>query len=591
MTRPVDRVLSRLDNPKRSSGCWKARCPAHDDSHASLSVKEYPDGSAGVKCFTGCTTDQVLSAMGLERRHLFPDQSAPTGPVRRVHVYEDDNRRPFARKTVVKYPDGRKDGWWEHSEDGGKTWERGEGDKRLLYRYPEVLDAIRDGKPVYLNEGERGADTCCLMGLCGTSHGHGTSFETGYADQLEGARVVVVVDRDKASEDWARYNVGPVLRKTARAVTFVQSATAREHDDAHDHFVAGKRADDFLKRVDLSGVPTLAPTTLNGTFQPVVQRYLWAPYLPEGKMVLLDADGGVGKSSLALAIAASLSQGVLPNGDGRRDPVKTLYLHQGEDPTEELETVYRACGGVPGMIGYVETLDCLDARGCAMLEATIRDGGFGLVVLDALFYFLQGLMRDSHQAFDVMPTMKRIAQIYQRTSATAIHIRHTGKSVVGRAVSDLGLGSVQFRNSHRGQLVARFHPDVKGLVIVQDLKGSILTDRGESFAYRRVGNALEWVMDFEDPYAGRVDVQSARAWLVDLLARGPQESDRVRELAIGAKVSWKAVRTLKGVAVKRRIGGIGGEGRWLWSLDPGVDPFEDAESHKETVGAGWWQDK
>jgi hypothetical protein len=44
--------------------------------------------------------------------------------------------------------------------------------------------------------------------------------------------------------------------------------------------------------------------------EPEEITWLWHPYMPEGALVMLDGDPGVGKSYLALAIAASISRGV-----------------------------------------------------------------------------------------------------------------------------------------------------------------------------------------------------------------------------------------------------------------------------------------
>lgn len=601
MNDPVELVLSKLPDAKRSSGGWKAFCPAHNDTHKeSLSIRRYPDGSCGVKCFAGCPTDSILGALGLERKHLFPRKPGEGDgkPVvqKRVHTYRDERGRPVQRKTVAKHPDGKKFANWEHSVDGGANWIEKQGDGRYLYNYPEVLEAIRAGKPVYLNEGEKGADACMVAGVCGTSHGMGAgNFDEAFARQLTGAKVVVVADKDEPGEAWARYKVAPVLRRFAKAVAFVESATKGPGDDAWDHFSQGFKLSQLVKRPDLSGVPAAETVVYNGTFQPVALSYLWQPYIPAGKMVLLDADGGVGKSSLALAVAACLSQGIVPPveridpaaGPSRCAPAKTLYLHRGEDGDDELETVYRACGGVEGSIAYCTSIEHLDARGCAVLEQTIRETGATLVVVDALMYFLS-FLRDGNQSIEVGPVLQRIANVYAATGASGVHIRHTGKtgaSNTGRATSDMGLGSVQFRNSHRGQLVARWHPEMRGVVVVQDLKGSILNPRGESFAYRRAGHAVEFLPDVEDPWARPGSTEDPREWLIALLAKNPGGLDSafVKRAATAAGL-WSAVRKLQGVAVKTKSGY---QGEWIWKLSPDIDPFDEpGETRKEQPA--WW---
>lgn len=66
-------LLSRLDGVKdRGHGRWLAKCPAHDDRSPSLSVREADDGVVLLKCFSGCCVADIVAAVGLELRDLFP---------------------------------------------------------------------------------------------------------------------------------------------------------------------------------------------------------------------------------------------------------------------------------------------------------------------------------------------------------------------------------------------------------------------------------------------------------------------------------------------------------------------------------------
>ena len=70
---PIDLVLSLLPSrPKRSSGGYVVKCPAHDDRSPSLSISTGRDGRVLLKCFAGCSTESVLDALGLNWRDLFP---------------------------------------------------------------------------------------------------------------------------------------------------------------------------------------------------------------------------------------------------------------------------------------------------------------------------------------------------------------------------------------------------------------------------------------------------------------------------------------------------------------------------------------
>ena len=77
---PDKHDLARLDGMTRTGHGFMARCPAHEDSKASLSIKTRPDGATLLHCFAGCATAAVLAAIGLTERDLFltgDDSNAP----------------------------------------------------------------------------------------------------------------------------------------------------------------------------------------------------------------------------------------------------------------------------------------------------------------------------------------------------------------------------------------------------------------------------------------------------------------------------------------------------------------------------------
>lgn len=86
----LDKVLNRLDKVK-SAGVdkWKACCPAHDDKNPSLAISETSEGVVLLKCWAGCTTKEIVSAMGLELRDLFPGDKQPRrGPSKAAIEHE-----------------------------------------------------------------------------------------------------------------------------------------------------------------------------------------------------------------------------------------------------------------------------------------------------------------------------------------------------------------------------------------------------------------------------------------------------------------------------------------------------------------------
>lgn len=81
----VANLLDKLERVRPTGpGRWLACCPAHEDNHPSLSVRETGDGTVLVHDFAGCEVTEILFAVGMELKDLFPanEQSyrAPTRP-------------------------------------------------------------------------------------------------------------------------------------------------------------------------------------------------------------------------------------------------------------------------------------------------------------------------------------------------------------------------------------------------------------------------------------------------------------------------------------------------------------------------------
>lgn len=91
----TESLLSRLENVKRTgTDRWLAKCPAHDDKSPSLSIRELSDGRTLMHCFSGCSVNDVVVAVGLELADLFPER--PVGH----HVPRE--RAPFNALDVLR---------------------------------------------------------------------------------------------------------------------------------------------------------------------------------------------------------------------------------------------------------------------------------------------------------------------------------------------------------------------------------------------------------------------------------------------------------------------------------------------------------
>jgi len=75
---PVARVLHRLIGVQSRAGGWSAKCPAHEDAIASLSVGIGADDRVLLHCFAGCDVRAIVAALDLALRDLFPPPARRT---------------------------------------------------------------------------------------------------------------------------------------------------------------------------------------------------------------------------------------------------------------------------------------------------------------------------------------------------------------------------------------------------------------------------------------------------------------------------------------------------------------------------------
>lgn len=271
---PVARVLDLVEH-KRSGANWVAVCPAHADGSPSLSIKRTPNGDALLYCHAGCETAEVMASIGLTMADLYRDgrdrpkdvwrasgqpipgarprlqavqpsgrraaSRSPLGPVVASYDYRDESGAVLFTKTRhepkdfrVKRPDG--------------SWGIGDA-RRVLYRLPDVLAAVRSTELVWVVEGEKDADRLTAMGLAATCNFDGaaktgtrTKWRPEYGDQLAGAHVVIVRDLDEAGAGHALAAFDDLTGKAA-SVRIVEPATGSEHDDVSDHLDAGHDLD------------------------------------------------------------------------------------------------------------------------------------------------------------------------------------------------------------------------------------------------------------------------------------------------------------------------------------------------------------
>lgn len=99
-----DEFVSKLDGVRRSGCGIVAKCPAHDDHRPSLSVKEGARGLL-VRCWAGCTVEEICAGLGLKTANLFYD-ALPPGDVldhrRRTGEREQAERKAAQHQQGLK---------------------------------------------------------------------------------------------------------------------------------------------------------------------------------------------------------------------------------------------------------------------------------------------------------------------------------------------------------------------------------------------------------------------------------------------------------------------------------------------------------
>ena len=287
----LHQIAERLDRVTwRGHDGFTARCPAHEDRDPSLSADLGDDGRVLLRCHAGCTTEAVVAAAGVTFADLFPEARDPGIQVARAHRPKVVDRYPYTDEEGEvlfeverlspkgfrqRRPDGR----------GGWVWKLGDV-RRVLYRLPEVLDAVGAGEVVFVCEGEKDADALADLGYCATTMpgGTGGGWRDDYSDAFAGADVVVVADADEPGRRHAE-KVRQSLEGVAKTVVVVEPAEG--HKDVAEHLGAGYGITDFVpvdaanhnvvaepaRDIDIPGAatwPTLDPAALHGLAGEVV---------------------------------------------------------------------------------------------------------------------------------------------------------------------------------------------------------------------------------------------------------------------------------------------------------------------------------
>lgn len=296
-------------------------------------------------------------------------------------------------------------------------------------------------------------------------------------------------------------------------------------------------------------------------------RWLWYPFIPYGKVTIIQGDPGEGKTSFVLAMIALLTTGKpLPEEDTAAEPISVIY-QSAEDGLADtikprLEMSGADCSHVLVIDESDKELTLCDER----LEQAVQETGARLIVLDPLQAYL-GDNVDMHRANEVRPIFKRLFAMADRTGCAIILIGHMNKAQ-GLKSSYRGLGSIDFRAAARSVLlVGRLKSDPTVRVVAHDK--SSLAPEGKSIAFSLdAENGFQWIgycdISVDDVLSGVGSVQTKTALMEDELRRmltKPVPAEEVFRRAAELRISERTVKIAK-KNLKVQTEKLGGQ--WVW---------------------------
>lgn len=340
-----ERVLPRLEGVRPSGGQFIARCPAHEDRKASLTVKAGQEHPVTLFCHAGCSTEDVLTALGL----TWADVSAPrvspvttevwtpAGAAVAVYDYRDETGgllyqalRTRDKQFLQRRPDPTaKSGW---------AWSLG-NTRRVLYRLPEIIQAVKDGKEIWCVEGEKDVNNLVALGVEATCNSGGAGkFLAEFAGLFRDATVTIVADADDPGRKHA-IGVKELLADVAARVRIVEAAVGK---DISDHLAAGKDLSEVC--VSDSGETGRAELAVDlwEFIREGDEPYDWVVegLIERGDRIILTGHEGGGKSVLIRQMAVTIAAGIHPFNFNHIEPRKVLVIDL-ENSTRQSRRRYR----------------------------------------------------------------------------------------------------------------------------------------------------------------------------------------------------------------------------------------------------------
>ena len=476
-------VLQRFPDAKPTGESqYEARCPAHEDRTASLSI-----GIRGeltlVCCHAGCDTGAVLQAVGLEMKDLMPQRSGSDGNgkprvIAATYDYQDEQGnllyqavRFFPKDFRQRRPDS----------NGGWSWSV-KGCRKIPYRLPELL-AADPSTTIYKVEGEKDSDRMFELGLVATCNvGGAGKWRREYGEHLRGRNVVILPDNDEPGHADAE-QVARMLHGVAASVRIVNLPDLPQKGDVSDWLGRlGEAADpaELLEEMaSKAPVWTQADsTTAKANSPPAPLREIVTAHpklrppaidglLRVGETMNVIAAPKGGKSWLASGLAMQVAVGGKWINKFHCTKGRTLLI-DGELHAETIAHRLPAVANAMGLRGeeYLDAIDVwtLRGRGADLLSLGrqlegLEAGRYSLVILDAWYRFLPAGTNENDNAA-VMALYNVIDGYADRLRAGWLNIHHASKgNQADKSITDVGSGAGSQSRAADSHLAIRPHEE------------------------------------------------------------------------------------------------------------------------------------
>ena len=300
-------------------------------------------------------------------------------------------------------------------------------------------------------------------------------------------------------------------------------------------------------------------------------EWLWYPYIPFGKITIIQGDPGEGKTTIGLRLAAACSNGTGFPGMEEREPISVIYQTAEDGLGDTVKPrLIEAEANENLIFNICEDTDVLTLKD-ERIEAAIRATNAKLAIFDPIQGYV-GEDTDMNRANEIRTVMRALARVAEETGCAIVFIGHLNKTK-GTSSAYRGLGTIDFRASARSVLLVgriRKQPNVR--VMVHDK--SSLAPEGKPLAFN-LGNeeGFHWLEGFDEITAdellsgGGAETKgdAAEDLILDMLSSG----EYVAAEAIHAKAKERNISTRTVNEAKSKIPGIVtkkiGKG-WFWAM-------------------------